>query len=673
MPGMEALMEERMHNPYGHKKSDGSGRRSMIREIGSFAYQSLNISPALVPMTQLLEDNEPITQHKLSLAIDKIFDYFYKHPLTQKSRKFTTYLREHNFIPNEETTENLIRYVVNQFVLRSPITVPRAVVDEFWLFFEELFSEPELKGLVELNLDITRLLLRTYEPLFVDVINLVKQSRARNQQVMNDLIERVQVIRGDLTIIRRQIKALRYIKLFFQTDPADFHTQAEIIANMVKDFGPFFIKIAQVAAANADFLPEEISKELMTFQEDVPPMTEEEVIKVFKDSVGKSPHECYFGFDANKPVKSGSIGSVYCAKKPVIEDSREVLIPVIVKIARHNLDREFLMGKTVLGIAIISSQYWAPHSKLTPFLKAMQEQVDEFTEGFQQELDFEEEARNQNKFVQRSQQSNLWRVPRVYAYSSRVLEMEYLDNVLNIQQAIKTFASAENPKFRQQVTERFLYTVLVQIFIYHECHGDLHPGNILVNPQGELYLIDWGNCIELEGKWKPVWRYIAGALLANVELLTEALIDISTAPEVNRKNRCEIEKVLSDTLYKKNITPLGKNVVFQLHKEGMDGLYRRGQLVMHLISNTQYLGIVVKGEYLHLSRSLFALIGAYFSLYEGASGTAITLDFLRGLIRFPINLAKDHFDVKRKHLKARFVKNIPFSSLFSSRVSKNND
>ena len=55
-------------------------------------------------------------------------------------------------------------------------------------------------------------------------------------------------------------------------------------------------------------------------------------------------------------------------KKPVVKNGREMLVPVIVKIGRNGLDREFLMGRTVLGVAIISSHYWAPHSKLAPFL-----------------------------------------------------------------------------------------------------------------------------------------------------------------------------------------------------------------------------------------------------------------------------------------------------------------
>ena len=100
------------------------------------------------------------------------------------------------------------------------------IIDEFWNFFQELISAPELKGLVELNLDIVRLVLRNYEPLIVDLLNRIKSLRRVNRAALGDMLGKVQVLRSDLVILRRQIRAIRYIKPFLQTDPQDFHAQA---------------------------------------------------------------------------------------------------------------------------------------------------------------------------------------------------------------------------------------------------------------------------------------------------------------------------------------------------------------------------------------------------------------------------------------------------------------
>lgn len=642
----------------------------LIKETGAYTYHTFNVSRAFLPLARMLASSEYVTEQELSEILDKIFESFYLHPITRHGKTVTKYLRKARIIPNEQSTEKLIRYVVDQVILRSPVQVPEVVVNEFWMFFDELFSEPELKGLVELNLEITRTVLRGYEPLIVEIINLLKQTRRVNQSVVSDLFSRVRIVRGDLVIIRRQIKALRYIKPFFQTDPQDFKTQAEIVANMVREFGPFFIKLAQVAAANADFLPSEISKELLVFQEDVPPMTAEEVNGAFEECFGKKPYECYFDFDVDRPLKSGSIGSVYVAKKPVMKDGKEVLVPVIVKIGRKGLDREFLMGRTVLGVAIISSHYWAPHSKLAPFLEAMQQQAEEFVKGFQRELDFEEEAENQKRFADRSRHSDIWKVPEIYSSSPRIIEMEYVEDGVNISQVLNCVPNKKRARFARQSASRFLYTIMLHAFVYQEFHGDLHPGNVIFNMTGDMYFVDWGNCVDLQGKWKYLWDYALGALSADVDLLTDALINISSNPEQNKRRKKEIKSILAQTLENKNVTPLGKNAVFRLHKEGIAGLHRRLQVVFHLMSNTQHLGLVVKSEYLHLSRSIAAIAGTYLQLYKGLSRYHLVYDFVKTVGQFPMALMLDRVGDRRSAQYLRLLHRLPVMPAYKRTSSK---
>ncbi len=630
-----------------------------LKETGSYTYHSFNVTRTFFPLAKLLANRDNVTVEQLSAVIDKIFEALYAHPITRQGKTITRFLRNKNIIPNEKSTEKLIRYVIEQIILRSPVKVPEIVVNEFWAFFDDLFSEPELKGLVELNLDIIRMILRCYEPLMVEIINLLKETKRMNKSLLQDLRKRLGVIRGDLAIIRRQIRALRYIKPFFQADPKDFKTQAQIVAKMVREFGPFFIKMAQVAAANSDFLPEEIAQELLVFQEDVPPMPAAEVISAFEECFGKKPYECYFEFDIEKPLKSGSIGSVYLAKKPILQNGREILVPVIIKICRSGLDREFLMGRTVLGVAIISSHYWAPHSKLAPFLEALQQQADEFVKGFQREINFEQEAANQKRFEERSKESLIWNVPKVYFASKRIIEMEYIENAVNIAKVLNYVPDKKRTQYARHIASRFLYTILLHALVYREFHGDLHPGNVLFNSNGEMYFVDWGNCVDLEGKWKPLWDYISGAMLADVELLTAALIKISSNPEQNQKRYEEIKSTLERTLNKKNITPLTRNFIFQLKREGLQGIHRRLQVVLQLMSNTQHLGLVVKSEYLHLSRSIGAIIGTYLQLYKDIPKFYLFFDSIKTLTQFPVSLVLDRVADNRSPQYIQLLHRIP--------------
>jgi len=401
-------------------------------------------------------------------------------------------------------------------------------------------------------------------------------------------------------------------------------------------------------------------------------MSPDEVVAAFEESFGKKPYERYFDFDITSPIKSGSIGSVYLAKKPEIKNGREVLKKVVVKIGRQGLDREFMLGKMVLGVAILSSHYWAPHSKLAPFLEAMQQQADEFVTGFQKELDFILEAENQKRFAKRSKDGIFWKVPEVYTATPRIIEMEYIESAVSITNFLTKVPEKKRPECARNLAARLLYSLLSQIFVYQEFHGDLHPGNVLINISGEMVFIDWGNCVNLKGKWKPLWDYIAGAVSADVELLTTALINISVNPEYNQKRREEIRGALALTLKKKQVTPLTRKFFFQLHMEGVSGWHRRLQVVLHLMSNTQQLGLVVKSEYLHLSRSIAAAVGTYVQMYKGLSRLYMIADAVKTVTGFPLAIVMNRVAGRRSavYIQRLYRLKLPVNSRLKEPVPK---
>jgi len=643
-------MTEAAPPPFGTSGANAEKPRGVVREIVALGTSTARASRGFVPLLKLLTAGNDSNREELTLAIDRAFAGLYQHPLLGQTGKLTAALRKRRLIPDEQSTEELIRFLVDQVVSRSPVPVPDALVNEFWQFFNELFAAPELKGLGEMSLDMVRLVLRTYEPLLVEIVNLLKAGRRFNAWQLNEILKRAAQVRTDAAILRRQIRAIRYVKPFFQADPKDFKAQAQIIAQMVNEFGPFFVKMAQVAAANADFLPEEIARELAVFHEDVVPMSPDEVVGAFIECYGKPPEHFYMGFDAAKPLKSGSIGSVYLAKKPFLDGGREILRPVIIKVGRHNIDREFAIGKLVIGLAIMSTQYWAPHSKLAPFLRAMQEQVDEFVAGFIEELDFDSEAENHQRFYQRSLGRRTWRVPELYTSSRRILEMEYLGDAVSLSRALTRLPKHDRRRFQLKIVQQLSYTVLHHAFAYREIHGDLHPGNVMIGRDGSLNLIDWGNVVDLDGKWRPVWDYLAGAILADSDLLTDALIRISTHPEENHERRDEIRAALEETLRKKNVTPLTRRrFVRELRQGGIAGLHRRGQAVLQLVANTQQTGMVLKRDYLHLSRAVMALAGSYGTLYEGDRRGLLFRDLGRVMLSLPLIFGRE---ITRQELRA---------------------
>ena len=190
-----------------------------------------------------------------------------------------------------------------------------------------------------------------------------------------------------------------------------------------------------------------------------------------------------------------------------------------------------------------------------------------------------------------------------------------------------------------------------QVFIYKEVHGDLHPGNVMVGKDARLHLIDWGNTVQLAGKVAPVLRYLKGALVADADAVTDALIALCTDPPAAQARRVEIRSALQRTLGKKQIKPLGPHFAWTLYREGPEGWLKRANMLGHLLSNTQHLGLVVRGDYLHLSRSATAMFGTLGSLYQGVPRRRVLADVLWALNTFPARALRDALRGKSANLR----------------------
>ena len=623
-----------------------------LRTTGEMTIGLARIIKALGPLIELLNTADEVTEVQLHEVIDGLFDAISQHPLVGQLRILTERMRERRMLPNESSTEDLIRFLVDQVHKRSLINIPKEVTEEFWRFFDELMSEPELRGLGEVSLDVARILLTAYEPLITVLINQLKDLRRINDRKLRDIAMSARVVRDDLLIFKRQIRALRFVRQFFEVDPEDLKGQAEVVAQMVREFGPLFIKMAQVAASNSDFLPQEMAESLAVFREDVDPMTSAEVEQAFLECFGELPGERYFGFDASKPLKSGSIASVYLAQKPMkpTRKGQRHLMPVVVKVGRHNLAREFLIGKTVIKLAIVSSHYWAPHSKLAPFFSSWLDQIDVFVEGFDRELDFEAEAQNQSRFAQRARDADGWYVPEVFISSRRIIEMELVDNAKSLAEAFQLGSPLRKKTIRRQVGRTFLQAMLTQMLVYKEFHGDLHSGNVLVDPAGKLYFIDWGNTVSLEGIWRPALMYAQGVLSGDTDAVVNAVINMSVAGKASAKQRKEIEATVLKAFAAADVTPLRYDFARTLYEEGVEGLIGRADLAMRLASGLTRQGVVIKGEYLHLSRSVAAMIGSYMAIYTGLSRSAMLLDAIEASWRFPVSIGRLGLEAARKRL-----------------------
>ncbi|MCZ6830713.1 MAG: hypothetical protein O7F73_14225, partial [Gammaproteobacteria bacterium] len=157
----------------------------------------------------------------------------------------------------------------------------------------------------------------------------------------------------------------------------------------------------------------------------------------------------------------------------------------------------------------------------------------------------------------------------------------------------------------------------------------------LVDEQARLYFIDWGNTVDISTIWQPVLKYLQSVLVGDAEAIADAMIGLASDGEKMAASRNELTKLVEQTLADADIKPLGYDFLRTIYTEGQDGLIKRAQLAINLAATLSRQGIVIRADYMHLTRSLTAMIGSYLGIYRGLPRMALIQDMVRVLAQFP--------------------------------------
>jgi predicted unusual protein kinase regulating ubiquinone biosynthesis (AarF/ABC1/UbiB family) len=213
--------------------------------------------------------------------------------------------------------------------------------------------------------------------------------------------------------------------------------------------------------------------------------------------------------------------------------------------------------------------------------------------------------------------------------------MEFVDEAASLNSAFSNRDKRKGTRARRKVGRAFLHTVISHLFIYQEFHGDLHPGNILVANSDQLYLIDWGNTVDISTIWKPALKYLQAVLAGDADAIVEAVVELGTDRKQMEACRRELAKHIEQVLAEADVEPLGYDFLLTLYREGQQGLVSRLELAINLATALSRQGIVVRSDYMHLTRSLTAMVGSYLSIYRNLSRLVLVQDIVQVLVQFP--------------------------------------
>jgi len=279
--------------------------------------------------------------------------------------------------------------------------------------------------------------------------------------------------------------------------PKDLGAQIRLV---LEQLGPTFIKFGQMLSTRVDLLPMDVALELKKLQDDVPPEPFESVRRVIESSFKKTltgESGLFSSFD-EKPVAAASIAQVHFA---ALHDGRRVAV----KIRRDHISKTIESDLAILKLlAALFDRYFPEYHRL----KAPQVIV-EFSTTIRGELNLRAEAAHCTRFAENLVNVEGVRVPEVlWDYTqTEVLTTERIVGLPIDERKALTEAGHDCLKLCEKTAALFFHTVFVDGYF----HADMHPGNIFVDADGEIVLIDFGIVGRLDIKSR---RYIAEMLIA---------------------------------------------------------------------------------------------------------------------------------------------------------------
>ncbi|WNG83429.1 AarF/UbiB family protein [Mycobacterium sp. ITM-2016-00316] len=243
------------------------------------------------------------------------------------------------------------------------------------------------------------------------------------------------------------------------------------------------MKVGQALSVMEAAIPEQYGKPyreaLTKLQREAPPLPAAKVHRVLDGQLGTKWRDRFQSFD-DKPIASASIGQVH---KAIWSDGREVAVKIQYPGADEALRADL---KTIQRLTSVFKQL-APGADIESV-------VAELIERTEMELDYRLEADNQRAFAKAYTDDPHFVVPAVIASAPKVVISEWIEGV-----PMSVIIREGTPEQRDVMGTRLTELTFGAPKRLEMMHGDAHPGNFMLMPDGRMGVIDFGAVAPLPG------------------------------------------------------------------------------------------------------------------------------------------------------------------------------
>ena len=289
--------------------------------------------------------------------------------------------------------------------------------------------------------------------------------------------------------------------------------------------GPTYIKLGQIISSGQGIFPKELVDEFIKCRDQVPAESFETVRSVVEAELGQ-PLEAVFSEFDREPLAAASIAQVHRA---VLADhispggGKEIVVkvqrPTVSELVHQDLKVLAWLAPFLIGRIPVSSLANPPAL------------VEVFAETITEELDFRLEAANMLDVAMSLRQlgQTAYVIPRPHPtlVTRRMMVMERLsgfsfDDVTGIKEAgVNT----------HEIVRTSMVGFLEGAMIHGVFHGDLHGGNLFVQPDGRTALFDFGITGRLtEFKRQAFLRLLMSGMISDVKGQLAAIRDLGALP-----------------------------------------------------------------------------------------------------------------------------------------------